>query len=61
MRHGIDESPLNPLPAAVWALVLPIMAAEIAFGLASAGFMGGGQSLSRQTPRLPRSDERGTS
>lgn len=54
MRHGIDESPLNPLPAAVWALVLPIMAAEIAFGLASAGFMGGGQGIGLRPAALER-------
>ncbi|MDO5706493.1 MAG: rhomboid family intramembrane serine protease [Paracoccus sp. (in: a-proteobacteria)] len=41
MRHGINESPLNPLPAIVWALALPMIAAEILFGLASTGFMGG--------------------
>ena len=41
MRHGINESPLNPLPAVVWALVLPIIASELLFGLAQSGFMGG--------------------
>lgn len=55
MRHGIDESPLNPLPAAIWALVLPIIAAEIAFGLASAGFMGGGgQGIGLRSAALER-------
>lgn len=42
MRPGFDESPLNPVPAAVWALVLPIIACEALFGLAQAGLVGGG-------------------
>lgn len=54
MRHGIDESPLNPLPAAVWALVLPIIAAEIAFGLGAAGFAGAGQGIGLRSAALER-------
>lgn len=42
MRPGYDESPLNPVPAVVWALVLPMIACEALFGLASLGFVGGG-------------------
>lgn len=42
MRPGYDESPLNPVPAVVWALVLPMIAAEAVFGLAQAGLVGGG-------------------
>lgn len=42
MRPGYDESPLNPVPAVVWALVLPMIAAEAVFGLAQLGFVGGG-------------------
>lgn len=42
MRPGYDESPLNPVPAVVWALVLPMIASEAVFGLASAGLTGGG-------------------
>lgn len=42
MRPGYDESPLNPVPAVVWALVLPIIACEALFGLAQAGLTGGG-------------------
>lgn len=41
MRHGTDESPFNPLPASVWLVVLPIIASEIAFALAGAGFFSG--------------------
>lgn len=43
MRPGFDESPLNPLPPVIWALVLPIIALEIYFGLGQLGFVGGGQ------------------
>ncbi|MTH78834.1 rhomboid family intramembrane serine protease [Paracoccus aestuariivivens] len=41
MRPGYDESPLNPVPAVVWALVLPMIACEAVFGLAQIGFVGG--------------------
>ena len=43
MRPGYDESPLNPLPPVIWALVLPIIALEIYFGLGPLGFVDGGQ------------------
>ncbi|MDS9468075.1 rhomboid family intramembrane serine protease [Paracoccus sp. MBLB3053] len=42
MRPGYDESPLNPVPAVVWALVLPMIACEVVFGLAQLGLAGGG-------------------
>ncbi|MFT4012903.1 MAG: rhomboid family intramembrane serine protease [Paracoccus sp. (in: a-proteobacteria)] len=42
MRPGYNESPLNPVPAVVWALVLPMIACEAVFGLAQLGFAGGG-------------------
>ncbi|MTH63785.1 rhomboid family intramembrane serine protease [Paracoccus shanxieyensis] len=42
MRQGYDESPLNPVPAVVWALILPMVACEVVFGLAQLGFAGGG-------------------
>ena len=41
MRPGYDESPINPLPPIIWALVLPMLAAEALFGLADLGFLGG--------------------
>ncbi len=44
MRQGYDESPLNPVPAVVWLLTLPMIATEAAFGLARMGFLGGGLS-----------------
>lgn len=41
MRHGFEESPINPLPPVVWALALPVIASEIVFGLGQAGMIGG--------------------
>lgn len=41
MRHGFEESPFNPVPPVVWALVLPIAVGELAFGLGAAGILGG--------------------
>ncbi|KGJ03983.1 Membrane associated serine protease, rhomboid family [Paracoccus halophilus] len=43
MRPGYDESPLNPVPPVIWALVLPMIACEAYFGLGQIGFLGGGQ------------------
>ncbi|MBP8930201.1 MAG: rhomboid family intramembrane serine protease [Paracoccus sp.] len=43
MRPGYDESPLNPVPPVIWALVLPMIAFEAYFGLGQLGFIGGGQ------------------
>lgn len=43
MRPGYDESPLNPVPAVVWMIALPMIACEALFGLAQMGFVGGGQ------------------
>ena len=42
MRPEHAQSPLNPVPAVVWALVLPMIACEAAFGLAGLGLTGGG-------------------
>lgn len=45
MRPGYDESPINQLPPVVWALVLPMIAAEIVFGLGSIGMIGGAEGI----------------
>ncbi|AXC51016.1 rhomboid family intramembrane serine protease [Paracoccus suum] len=45
MRHGFEESPINPLPVVVWALALPIIASEIVFALGGAGMIGGAQGI----------------
>lgn len=42
MRPGYDQSPINPLPAVVWVLALPMIASELLFGLARMGFIGNG-------------------
>ncbi|WP_455430464.1 rhomboid family intramembrane serine protease [Paracoccus cavernae] len=42
MRSGFEESPLNPVPAIVWILALPMIAVEAVFGLGQLGFMNGG-------------------
>jgi len=42
MRAGYDESPLNPVPAVFWSLVLPMIACEVVFGLGQIGLAGGG-------------------
>ena len=45
MRPGYDESPINALPPVVWALVLPMIAAEAVFGLGAIGLIGGAQGI----------------
>ncbi len=45
MRHGLNESPLNPLPAAVWLLAMPIIASEAVFGLGRVGMIGGAEGV----------------
>ncbi|AGT09126.1 rhomboid family intramembrane serine protease [Paracoccus aminophilus] len=42
MRPGNDQSPLNPVPAIVWILALPMIASEAVFGLALTGFLNNG-------------------
>ena len=42
MRPGYDENPVNPVPAIIWVLALPIVAAEAYFGLGRLGFLSGG-------------------
>lgn len=41
MDFDHNAAPINPLPWAVWLLVLPIAALEIAFDLGEAGMIGG--------------------
>ncbi|TKW64287.1 MAG: rhomboid family intramembrane serine protease [Paracoccus denitrificans] len=45
MRPGYDESPINALPPVVWLLVLPMIAAEVVFGLGAIGLIGGAQGI----------------
>lgn len=52
MRHGFEESPFNPLPAVIWALVLPIVASEAVFGLGAAGLAGGAGGIGLRSHAL---------
>lgn len=45
MQTGHDESPLNPVPTVVWALLLPMLAAEIVFQLGAAQLAGGPEAV----------------
>ncbi len=45
MRDGLTQSPLNPLPLAVWLLTLPVIASEAVFALGRAGFIGGPEGV----------------
>ncbi|MBU3030422.1 rhomboid family intramembrane serine protease [Paracoccus marinaquae] len=45
MRDGLNESPLNPLPVAVWLLALPVIASEAVFGLGRLGLIGGAEGI----------------
>ena len=54
MQQGIHESPLNPLPAVVWLLALPIIASEIYFGLGRLGFIGGAEGIGLRLGALER-------
>lgn len=52
MRPGYDESPINPLPAVVWALALPIIASELVFLLGQYGFVGGAGGMAMRVNAL---------
>lgn len=41
MREGYDQSPLNPLPAVVWLLLIPVVAMELVLSAGSMGIAGG--------------------
>lgn len=44
-----NEAPINPLPAAVWLLVLPMIGLEILFSLAAAQMIGGASAIGWRT------------
>lgn len=52
MRHGYDQSPINPLPAVVWALVLPMIASEAVFALGQYGLAGGTGGMAMRVTML---------
>lgn len=45
MHQGMNESPINPLPAVVWLLAMPIIASEAVFGLGRLGLIGGAEGV----------------
>ena len=45
MRQAMPVSPLNPLPAVLWALALPAIAGEVVFLLGQTGLIGGAQGI----------------
>ncbi|QCO55606.1 rhomboid family intramembrane serine protease [Pseudorhodobacter turbinis] len=45
MHTDPNAAPINPLPAVVWLLALPIIAMEVVMNLASAGVVGGAQGV----------------
>lgn len=40
-----DTAPINPLPAIVWLLALPLIAVEVVLGLGQSGLMGGPEAI----------------
>lgn len=49
-----NAAPLNPLPAVVWALVLPIIAMEVVVGLGARGLVGGPDAIGWRLAALER-------
>lgn len=45
MQTDQNAAPLNPLPAVVWLLALPIITMEVVLNLASAGLIGGATGI----------------
>ena len=52
MRAGYDESPVNPVPAVIWLLALPILASELYFGLGRLGFLSGGSGAGQAARQI---------
>lgn len=52
MRPGYDESPFNPLPPVIWALALPVIAAELLFFLGDLGLLGGASGAGMRSNAL---------
>ncbi|RUS63380.1 rhomboid family intramembrane serine protease [Pseudorhodobacter sp. E13] len=54
MQTDPNAAPLNPLPPVVWLLALPIIAMEVVFNLASAGFVGGATGVGWRLDAMQR-------
>jgi membrane associated rhomboid family serine protease len=54
MQGDLNAAPINPLPPVVWALVLPVIAMEIVFGLGSSGLAGGPDAIGWRVQAMER-------
>lgn len=54
MRPGYNETPVNPLPPAVWLLVLPIVAMEVVLSAGAMGLAGGQAGIGWRAEALQR-------
>lgn len=54
MRDGHDEAPINPLPAVVWLLLLPMVAIEVVLGAGSVGLAGGAEAIGWRNEAIQR-------
>ncbi len=45
MHQGMNESPVNPLPAVGWMLAMPVIASEAVFALGRLGLIGGAEGI----------------
>ena len=54
MDNTRNEAPLNPLPAIVWVLVLPLIAMELVLSLGESGLVGGPQAIGWRLQAIER-------
>ena len=54
MDHDRNAPPLNPLPAIVWVLALPLIAMELLLSLAEAGLIGGASGIGWRSQAVER-------
>lgn len=54
-QQDMNESPINPLPAVVWLLALPVIASEAVFGLGRIGVLGGAEGIGLRLAGLQQS------
>ena len=54
MQGNLDHSPINPLPLAVWVLVLPIVAVEIVVQSGATGLVGGPTAIGWRSDAIQR-------
>lgn len=54
MKDNLNAPPLNPLPAVVWLLALPIIAMEVVLGLGARGLVGGAQGVGWRIDAIQR-------